>query len=165
MGLTPAPLSNGHDIAVEANCVIDLADNWRIRQYRDGELKTLAGSVQGHLDGPAADALFRKAWAIKAAPDRSLIIGDWIYLRQLRDGMVTTIAGREHPLPFLGPQDGPAQEAVLLGVTAVAIKVGLKDGPLAEAEFDHPRSIAVDDKGNLYVADSGNCRIRYVQLH
>jgi hypothetical protein len=36
-------------------------------------------------------------------------------------------------------------------------------GPAISAKFDHPRGLAVDSYGNLYIADTGNNRIRVVR--
>ena len=54
------------------------------------------------------------------------------------DGAVTTVAG-----------DGTA---------------GFVDGPGASARFDNPQGIAVDSSGMIYVADTGNNRIRRIAV-
>lgn len=36
------------------------------------------------------------------------------------------------------------------------------DGKLREARMNHPRSITIDDKGNIYVADTMNMAIRKI---
>ncbi len=42
---------------------------------------------------------------------------------------------------------------------------GFRDGTFSQALFDHPNGLAIDDSGNrLFVADSGNHRIRLVHL-
>jgi len=41
-------------------------------------------------------------------------------------------------------------------------KAGLKNGPAASALFNTPRGIAVDGKGNVYVSDDGNHKIRLI---
>jgi sugar lactone lactonase YvrE len=46
--------------------------------------------------------------------------------------------------------------------SAPPAKGGRVDGPAASALFDTPAGIAVDSSGNLYVADSGNQRIRKI---
>jgi len=39
-----------------------------------------------------------------------------------------------------------------------------RDGPIASAKFNEPSGLALDGKGNLYVSDRGNQRIRYIDL-
>jgi hypothetical protein len=40
---------------------------------------------------------------------------------------------------------------------------GLRDGPIAKAQFSSPRSMACDDDGNIFIADVGNHCIRFVK--
>ncbi len=40
---------------------------------------------------------------------------------------------------------------------------GYVDGPTAAAEFNSPAGVAVDDQGNIYVADSANCYVRVIK--
>lgn len=39
---------------------------------------------------------------------------------------------------------------------------GHVDGRLREARMDHPKGIAMDDQGNIYVADTMNMAIRKI---
>lgn len=39
---------------------------------------------------------------------------------------------------------------------------GHVDGKPSDARFNHPRGIAMDDKGNVYVADTQNLAIRKI---
>ncbi len=40
--------------------------------------------------------------------------------------------------------------------------IGLEDGPVADARFNHPHGLATDSAGNLYVADTGNHTVRKI---
>lgn len=42
--------------------------------------------------------------------------------------------------------------------------VGWEDGPVDQAKFNHPRGIAVDSEGNIYVCDQNNHCIRKISL-
>ena len=41
-------------------------------------------------------------------------------------------------------------------------RYGLTDGPVATAQFNLPESVAVDQAGNIYVADTGNGAVRKI---
>ncbi len=58
-------------------------------------------------------------------------------------GIITTFAGGVGPVPGLSGFSGDG-------------------GPATKAQFSHPRSVAVDSVGNLYIADTGNDRVRKV---
>jgi len=49
-------------------------------------------------------------------------------------------------------------------IVGTAGRAGAQDGPLAQARFNGPLGVAVDFQGNLFVADTGNSTIRYVDL-
>ena len=46
--------------------------------------------------------------------------------------------------------------------TLTGSDAGFQDGSLEDALFEIPRSVTVDESGNIYVADSVNNRIRVV---
>ena len=46
--------------------------------------------------------------------------------------------------------------------TLTGSEAGYQDGSLEDALFEIPRSVTVDESGNIYVADSVNHRIRVV---
>jgi len=104
------------------------------------DLTTTAGDgIRGHTDGAAATARFSDPFAIALDKAGNLLVADTgaNTIRRIDPaGAVTTLAG-----------DGTA---------------GLRDGPAAQARFNGPIGVAADDKGNVYVADSYNDRIRLI---
>lgn len=109
----------------------------------DGRTRTLAGSAAGFRDGDSAGALFRTPGGVAVAPDGTVYVADSgnHRIRRIRAGQVTTVAG------------GPP---------------GMADGPAGVARFDTPTALCwatpADAGRVLLVADSGNHRIRAVEL-
>jgi RHS repeat-associated protein len=106
-------------------------------------VSTVAGlaGLAGFADGPSAQARFREPAGLAVAPDDSIYVADAGNNRIRRvapDGTVTTVAG-----------DGIA---------------GFVDGPGGSARFDNPQGVAVDASGMIYVADTGNNRIRRIAV-
>jgi len=123
--------------------VADLGNN-RIRRIdlATGAVTTLAGSGQpGFADGPGAMAQFNgPAWvAADSLGNVYVTEGKDSRIRQVEaaSGTVRTLAGGRR---------------------------GFADGNRAAARFDKPQGLALDGKGNLYVADLGNHRIRQLVL-
>jgi len=102
-------------------------------------VSTLAGSGAAMLtDGVGLDAAFNSPTGLAIDASGNLLVADTInnVVRQVTpDGVVTTIAG----------QGGVA---------------GAHDGPADMATFNHPYGVAVDSNGVIYVADTGNNKIR-----
>lgn len=135
------------DVAIRrSNLAIYVADgfNNKIREINPaGVVRTLAGSREGgYRDGNGASARFLRPGGLALSPDEStLYVADFlnhvIRVIDLATGNVRTLAG-----------NGEA---------------GFKDGPLDEARFFRPFGITVDSRGIIYVADSGNHRIRMIK--
>src|SRR5262249_36399971 len=113
-----------------------------VRSYAGvGPPGVLAG---GFRDGPLEVSQFRSPF--NCAVDRygNVFVAD-TYNHRIRKidpmGMVSTVAGT-----------GPPGET----------RGGFRDGPATQARFDRPEAVAVDDAGNLYVADTHNHRIRRI---
>lgn len=105
-----------------------------------GIVSTLAGSgAKGSADGNGTAATFRSPYGLALDAEGNVYVADHgnEKIRKVSpDGTVTTFAGS--------------------GATGGA------DGPGAAASFSTPFGMAVDAAGNVYVADSGNNKIRKV---
>jgi sugar lactone lactonase YvrE len=119
----------------------------RVIDADSGIISTVAGSGEegyGGDGGPATDAMLHTPQRIDLDSQGDLYIADTKNNRVRRvdaaSGLIETIVGT-----------GEAG-------------YGGDDGPAVEATVDTPRGLALADDGNLYVADSGNHRVRRVNL-
>jgi ABC-type branched-subunit amino acid transport system substrate-binding protein len=115
----------------------------RIRRINpEGTVSTVAGTgIAGYSDGPASSAQFDSPSGITLDSAGNLYVADSFNhsIRVVRpDGTVATLAG-----------DG---------------KAGYRDGSAEQAQFNLPTGIALSNTGVLYVADTGNNRIRAISL-
>ncbi|WP_169088206.1 stalk domain-containing protein [Paenibacillus sp. PL91] len=145
-------------LAVNAAGDVFVADagNHAIRKIdAAGKVTTIAGSgVQGFKDGKGEAASFNHPQDVVAASDGMLYAADTLnhVIRRISpQGEVTTI--------------GAASMRVVELRSGVAAPAGnYRNGTLAEAQFNEPAGLALDAQGNLYVSDSGNQAIRYIDF-
>jgi len=195
---SPASLT----VDAEGNIYMADTNNHRIRRISpEGKVTTLAGPLKsgyaaGYADGLAADAQFEGPRSVAVDADGTVYVADAgnHSIRVISpDGRVTTLAGAEEP----GYTDGPGLEARFNFPSGIAVDTkgnlyiadtanhsirkitpkgevttlagngepGDADGPASEAQFRAPEGVAVDARGNLYVADTGNHRIRKIVLN
>ena len=129
----------------KGNIYIAEAANNRIRKIdTKGIVTTIAGNGE-HADsgdgGPALKAAIRSMDDIAFSPEGELhILGTNTHkVRKItQDGKIVTVAGKGYA-GFFGD-----------------------DGPAIKAMLKNPAAISFDSKGNLYIADMGNNRIRKV---
>ena len=140
---SPLVLSDPFGVAVGADGSIyftDAGDQNRIQKIMpDGNVTSIAGGVEGYGDGVEDKALFNSPSAIAIAPNGFLIVAD-------------TGNNRIRWVP-------PAGESSTVAGDGTA---GYADGPANKAQFNGPIGVAVDARGNIYVADSYNDRIRLI---
>ena len=121
--------------------VADTANN-RIRKVTpEGLVSTLAGDgTAGFMDGPASQAQFNAPVGVAVDKSGNVYVAD-TYNDRVRvvttDGAVKTLAGGGSP----GYADGAA---------------------LSSALFDTPCAVAVSEAGDVFVADTGNNRLRKI---
>ena len=138
-------LNNPTGVAVDEAGSIYIADsgNYRIRRVDAGGTITTVAGIGGAYDsggaGPAAEAVLNQPQGVAVDGSGNVYIADTYNHRVRRvdvSGTLTTIAGT--------------------GVSGY----GGDGGLAATAQLNHPTGVAVDEAGNVYVADSRNHRIR-----
>jgi RHS repeat-associated protein len=122
------------------NLYVADSGNDKIRMITpSGNVMTLAGTGRpGYGDGSAALALFKGPRGIAVSPLGVVYVADTKNhaVRKIANGVVSTLAGTTHG--------------------------GSVDGAPNVAEFKEPSGIALDDKGDLWIADTKNHQIRRI---
>lgn len=138
----------------KGNVYIADTENHAIRKLdRTGTMTTVAGNgVIGREDGAASAARFYNPLDVAVTAEGVIYVADTLnhVIRKIEGGNVSTIGAEPNRAI------AASEETVLAGNFA--------DGPLTEARFNEPSGLALDAKGNLYVSDTGNQRIRYVDF-
>ena len=133
-------LPSGITIDTVGNLYVADMVKHRIRKVTPkGEVTTLAGGQWGFADGQGSAAKFSDPHGITIDAMGNLYVADRGNHRIRKvtpKGEVSTLAGSD--------------------------KGGFADGQGSTAQFYVPSGIAIDAAGNLYVADSGNRRIRKI---
>jgi sugar lactone lactonase YvrE len=128
------------------NVYIAAQNNSRVRKVTGGVIATVAGNgLQGFSgdNGPATNAQLTLPQGVTVDSAGNLYIADTYNsrIRKVSNGVITTVAG------------GGAQG--LDGFSG-------DNGPATSASLDAPMGLAVDEIGDLYIADTFNNRIRKV---
>ncbi|WP_019637719.1 stalk domain-containing protein [Paenibacillus fonticola] len=147
---------SGIDIDKNGNLYIADTDNHRVRKIsKDGTVTTIAGDgIIGDEDSTGTRARFYHPQDVAVASDGTLYVADTLnhLIRQITpDGQVTTL-------------NAPSDRVVEVEAGYVVPAGDYADGALSASKFNEPASIAIDHKGNLYVSDTGNHVIRYIDL-
>lgn len=111
-------------------------------------ISTFAGKGElKYLDGSAMEANFRFPYGICKYTDGSFLVADTYNnrIRRINDGQVTTIAGNAYSIDDYGFPSG-----------------GLEDSVTGEQLLNRPRYIKSDEKGNVFVSDTGNNMIKII---
>ena len=139
---TQAQITGG-PIALDDAGNLYLGDGGRVRRVDTrGIVETIAGTGEEGFsgdDGPARQARFDKIEGIVIDTRGDIFVSGGNRIREITpDGVVRTVAGTGEE-GYVG--DG---------------------GPATQARFNKPSGLAVDDAGNLYIADELNHRVRMV---
>lgn len=146
----------GLALDAQGNLYVADAGNHAIRKIAsNGTVTTIAGNgVLGTGDGNGEEASFYAPLDVAVAADGTLYVADTLnhLIRKIdKNGNVSTL-------------NAPASRPVEVQPGNLVEAGSYKDGALSEALFNEPSSIALDDKGNLFVSDTGNQVIRYIDL-
>jgi len=175
-------------IAVFGNKIF-VADSYndRIRLITEGKVLTLAGSEKGFIDGQ--EAQFDTPTGLAMSGEK-LLIGDsgnrkirvvepdgrvWTLAgdgtQRLKDGLLSE-AAFVNPTAFAVGNSGEIYVADGNAIRVIGRRFlpvvetisnserGFSDGKLRSAKFNRPSGLSFDEKGNLFVADSGNQLVR-----
>ena len=161
--------------------VTDSNNHWVRRvTLPQGAFSTLAGrgAVPGFASGTGADAQFSHPLGMAMDADGNIFVADrdnhsirWI----TPAGVVTTIAGPDYPPEPTDPTDpdldddpdgnGTYAGNGTPGANGTYAGNGTGNGTAPDpipVDFDRPSGVAVDALGNIFVADTGNHRIRMI---
>ncbi|MFE8701731.1 copper amine oxidase [Cytobacillus sp. FJAT-54145] len=147
---------NGLALDHEGNIYIADTQNHSIRRISpSGEVTTMAGKgVMGNRDGQGEEAQLNAPSDVAVALDGTVYVADTLNhaIRKItKDGYVTTL-------------NTPSDRLVEVTPGQTSSAGDFQDGSLSKAKFNEPTGLAIDPKGNLYVADTGNQRIRYIDF-
>ena len=164
--------------------------NDRIRVIQNGKVSTVAGSEQGFSDETAIQAKFDTPANLAVWKDGKILVADAgnNRIRVIEpDGTVKTFSGNGNSdlkdallfdAEFVQPTalttdksgavyiaDGNAVRVIGNSFFPLVETVsdewrGFSDGDLRQARFNRPSGLAVDESGNLFVADSENQVVR-----
>ena len=187
---------SGVALDLQGNLYIADAGNHRIRKVTPaGVVSTFAGSgTMGWQDGPADQARFNQPLAVAVDGNGNVYVADSENhrIRKISSaGQVSTLAGSGIPTLINGQGQAAAFQrpggiavdnrgnvyvgdtgnnsvrmispSAMVSTLAGNMAGGYVDGPTAGARFLRPAGVAVEPGGGLvYVADSGNSRIRKI---
>jgi len=109
------------------------------------EVSTLAGSgTEGFADGQGRAAQFNRPHDVDVDSKGNVYVADY----------------RTHRIRMITPKEEDKWEVSTLAGSGAQ---GSANGQGTAAQFNYPAGVAVDSKGNVYVADKDNHRIRKIE--
>ena len=144
---TSAKINFPYQITVDASDNVYFADysNNRIRKIdTNGTITTVAGTGTAGYDGDGNQATSAKInYALGVTVDAS---GN-LYIADSGNNVIRKVDTNGNISTLAGSTDGSS---------------GYNEGSGSEAKFNYPSTLATDSKGNVYVTDSSNNRVRKI---
>ena len=135
--------------------VADTANHVIRKITNEGQVITLAGNGRpGLMDGKSTAASFYFPHDLAVTQDGIVYVADTLnhVIRKIdTSGNVSTL-------------NAPSLRPVEIADGVIESAGDYLDGTLSQAKFNEPSSLALDEKGNLYVSDTGNQVIRYIDF-
>ncbi len=180
-----APLaenSHPHSIAVTPNGVVIGSDDYRIRflDFRTGVVSIIGGTGKRGYSGdggPAIQAQFSLPVSVAADSEGNVFVSDDNLIRKIdrTTGLVKTVVGSADPRSLAFDPSGRLLYLAGNRVERFDVRTSTKetiagsfssgyggDGAPAKAALIDPNDMAVDNEGDIYIADSGNNRVRRI---
>ncbi|MGB7760182.1 MAG: hypothetical protein WBL61_10145 [Bryobacteraceae bacterium] len=182
---TSATLAGPSSIAVDSAGNLYIADtgNSRVRKVSGGLITTVAGTGVSGYNGnnvPASTAQLSYPGAVAVDNAGNLYISDSAGLREVSDGIIAPVdavastigyssiaglatdsAGNLYIADPVGSRVDKMSGGTIVALAGDgAAEFSGDGGPAGKAEVDFPSGVAVDSSGTVYVADSGDNRIR-----
>jgi sugar lactone lactonase YvrE len=181
-----------YGITTAPNGDLYISDGGAIRLFRNGNLTIFAGGSRGYANGTLSEAQFSNPDALAFDTDGNLYVGDANdCIRKITPaGVVSLLAGQPK---VNGSADGKGSAATFSSINSLVVdkqgnlyvadsylirrvtpdgtvttiagsSPGYVDGTGTAARFNNARSIAIDSKGILYIADLSNQAIRKIVI-
>ena len=158
-----AEVSRPRALTTDPGGTIYLADGNRVRRV----------DTAGVITTVATDAAFYSIEGLAVDPQGRLVIAEYDRLRRIEAGIITTVAAGVRARGMVIEPDGsivvsewhritriaPDGATTTIAGTGIAGFAG-DAGPATAALLNTPRGLARDVAGNLYIADTGNWRVR-----
>ncbi len=140
-------------------------------------IKTLAGVEPAGNGGPATAALLDFPWAVAVDSSNNVYIadGNGHGIRKINSaGVITAFsnidaedlkvdsAGNVYATDGVSTIYKITPAGVATAIAGGSIGFGGDGGPASAARLSYPGGMALDNQGNLYIADTDNCRIRKI---
>ena len=174
---TSAEIAGPYGIALDASRDLYIADqnnsqgvsDYRIRKVTAGTISTVAGNGNAGFSG---DGQIATGAQLNNPSDVATDAAGNLYIADSFNNVVRVVNTQSSTITVLGVTIPAGDVATVAGNESLHNCsfttnqcFGGDGGPATSAELNLPEGVAVDGAGNLYIADSGNARVREVNLN